>query len=119
MFGLKGKPTKNARDYRIEHALCNMTVGGLGKNFIQKLTWWQKARKLRKPREVSKKRRGSYLTYLSNPSEKVPRTSEYRQKLSSEVSLSFQDKSSPDNCQTNDNTADSNSYQQENDENDS
>ena len=66
-----------------------------------------------------KKRRGSYLTYLSNPSEKVPRTSEYRQKLSSGVSLSFQDKSSPDNCQTNDNAADGNSYERENDENDS
>ena len=68
--------------------------------------------------ETFKKRRGSYLTYLSNPSEKVPRTSEYRQKLSSGIS---REKSGPNNCQTNDNTADCNSYQQGNDayENDS
>lgn len=34
--------------------------------------------------ESVKKRRGSYLSYLSNPSLKVPKTSKYRQKLSKE-----------------------------------
>ena len=62
-----------------------------------------------------KKRRGSYLTYLSNVSEKVPRKSDYHQKLCSGVSLSLKEKSSPDNCQTNDNAADGISYERDND----
>ena len=66
-----------------------------------------------------KKRRGSYLIYLSNVWEKVPRKSDYHQKLCSGVSLSLKEKSSPDNCQTKGNAADGNSYEWENDDNDS
>ena len=38
------------------------------------------------------KRRGSYLSYLSNPVKKVPRTTNYRQKQSDKKCLSFEDK---------------------------
>ena len=56
---------------------------------------------------------------MSNVSEKVPRKSDYDQKLCSGVSLSLREKSGPGNCQTNDNVADGNSYERENDDNDS
>lgn len=53
--------------------------------------------------ENVKKRRGSYLSYLSNPLAKVPRTSKHRQKLSKEDCASFEDKASGNSCQTFDN----------------
>lgn len=53
--------------------------------------------------ENVKKRRGSYLSYLSNPLAKVPRTSKHRQKLSKEDCASFEDKASGNSCQTIDN----------------
>lgn len=62
--------------------------------------------------ESCKKRRGSYFSYLSNPSEKVPRTSEYRQKLPRVNSVSTHDKSTANNGQTIDNTIDFDSCQQ-------
>lgn len=42
--------------------------------------------------ENSVKRRGSYLSYLSNPVKKVPRTTNYGQKQSEKNCLSFEDK---------------------------
>ena len=51
--------------------------------------------------ENVKKRRGSYLSYLSNPLVKVPRTSKHRQKLSKEDCA--EDKASGNGCQTIDN----------------
>ena len=47
-----------------------------------------------------KKRRGSYLSYLSNPLLEVPRRSKHRQKLSKEDWASFEDKASGNSCQT-------------------
>lgn len=51
---------------------------------------------------VLKKRRGSYLSYLSNPSLKVPKTSKHRQKLSKEDlhCPSSENKASGSSCQT-------------------
>ena len=51
--------------------------------------------------ENVKKRRGSYLSYSSNPLVKVPRTSKHRQKLSKEDCA--EDKASGNGCQTIDN----------------
>ena len=53
--------------------------------------------------ENVKKRRGSYLSYLSDPLLKVPRTSKHRQKLCKEDYASFEDKASENSCQTIDN----------------
>ena len=53
--------------------------------------------------ENVKKRRGSYLSYLSYPLLKVPRTSKHRQKLCKEDCASFEDKASENGCQTIDN----------------
>lgn len=50
--------------------------------------------------ENVKKRRGSYLSYLSNPLVKVPRTSKHRQKLSEEDCAFYEDKASRNSCQT-------------------
>ena len=54
--------------------------------------------------KIVKKRRGTYLSYLSNPLEKVPRTSKHRQKLSKQDHSSFEDKASGNSCQTFDNS---------------
>ena len=53
--------------------------------------------------ENVKKRRDSYLSYLSNLFLKVPRTSKHRQKLCKEDCASFEDKASENGCQTIDN----------------
>ena len=53
--------------------------------------------------ENVKKRRNSYLSYLSDPLLKVPRTPKHRQKLSKEDCASFKDKASGNSCQTIDN----------------
>ena len=50
--------------------------------------------------ENVKKRRRSYLSYLSDPLLKVPRTSRHRQKLSKEDCASFKHKASGNSCQT-------------------
>ena len=47
--------------------------------------------------ENSVKRRGSYLSYLSNPIKKVPRTTNYQQKQSEKNCLSFEDKTISNN----------------------
>lgn len=47
--------------------------------------------------ENSVKRRGSYLSYLSNPVKKVPRTTNYRQKQSEKNCLPFEDKAISNN----------------------
>lgn len=54
--------------------------------------------------ESVKKRRGSYLSYLSNPSLKVPKTSKYRKKLSKEDfhCASSEDKAGGSSYQTED-----------------
>ena len=60
--------------------------------------------------ENSVKRRGSYLSYLSDPIKKVPRTTNYRQKQSEKKCLSFEGKMISNNrdfsCASDDDSSD-------------
>ena len=66
--------------------------------------------------ENLKKRRGSYLSYLSHPWLKVPKTSKYRQKLSKEDCASLKEKESENSCQTVTNNNDCSDYSDQNDD---
>ena len=68
--------------------------------------------------ENVKKQRNSYLSYLSDPLLKVPRTSKHRQKLSKEDCASFKDKASGNSCQTIDNNYGDRDYSDSSDERD-
>ncbi|KAK2558802.1 hypothetical protein P5673_019017 [Acropora cervicornis] len=66
--------------------------------------------------ENLKKRRGSYLSYLSHPWLKVPKTSKHRHKLSKEDCASLKEKESENSCQTVTNNNDYSDYSDQRDD---
>ena len=94
---LKSPPKMPKGRQRTEHAWFILGHQGLGTSLK-----YEMAAENVQGESISenvKKRRGSYLSYLSNPSVKVPRTSKHRQKLSKDC-VSFEDKASGNSCQT-------------------